>query len=230
MISENFFRQLHQRIAAFDLLCHAFYKAWSAGELSCDDLREYGRDYYHHVKAFPTYLAALSMRLEDSELRRALLNNLADEKGGDDPAHPEHAELWLDFVEGMGASRNLQPHQPPAEVAQLISFFHDLASQGAPEEALAAFYAYESQVPRLAKEKARGLREVYGADEKTCGYFTLHATADVHHAQVWRRQLGARLEANPEAAAKALASGEGAAKALWRALDGIETRRTLRAA
>jgi pyrroloquinoline-quinone synthase len=189
MTTEIFFQQLDARIAAFDLLCHPFYKAWSAGELSCDDLREYARDYYHHVKAFPTYLAELSMRLEDGELRRALLSNLADEKGGDDPANPEHAELWLDFVEGMGASRNLQPHQSPAEVAQLISFFHDLASQGAPEEALAAFYAYESQVPRVAKEKARGLREVYGADEKTCGYFTLHATADVYHSQVWRRQL-----------------------------------------
>ena len=230
MTSEDFFQKLDQRIEAFDLLCHPFYKAWSAGELSSDDLREYARDYYHHVKAFPTYLAELSMRLEDGELRRALLNNLADEKGGDDPANPEHAELWLDFVEGMGASRNLQPHRPPAEVADLISFFHDVASQGAPEEALAAFYAYESQVPRVAKEKARGLREMYGADEKTCGYFTLHATADVYHSQVWRRQLGARLEANPEAAAKALAAGEGAAKALWRALDGIETRRTLRAA
>ena len=230
MTSENFFRQLDQRIAAFDLLCHPFYKAWSAGELSRHDLRDYAWDYYHHVKAFPTYLAELSMRLEDGELRRGLLSNLADEKGGDDPANPEHAELWLDFVEGMGASRNSQPPQPPAEVAQLISFFHDLASQGAPEEALAAFYAYESQVPRVAKEKARGLREVYGADEKTCGYFTLHATADVYHSQVWRRQLGARLEADPEAAAKALAAGDGAAKASWRALDGIETRRTLRAA
>jgi pyrroloquinoline-quinone synthase len=230
MTSENFFQQLDERISAFDLLCHPFYKAWSEGELSRDDLRDYARDYYHHVKAFPTYLAELSMRLEDGELRRALLSNLADEKGGDDPANPEHAELWLDFVEGMGASRNLQPPRPPAEVAQLISFFHDLAGQGAPEEALAAFYAYESQVPRVAKEKAGGLREMYGADEKTCGYFTLHALADVRHAQVWRRQLGACLEANPEAAEKALAAGEAAAKALWRALDGIETRRTLRAA
>jgi pyrroloquinoline-quinone synthase len=230
MTSENFFRQLDQRIAAFDLVCHPFYKAWSAGELLCDDLREYARDYYHHVKAFPTYLAELSMRLEDGELRRALLSNLADEKGGDDPANPEHAELWLDFVEGMGASRNSQPPQPPAEVAQLISFFHDLASQGAPEEALAAFYAYESQVPRVAKEKARGLREMYGADEKTCGYFTLHALADVRHAQVWRRQLGVCLEASPDVAEKSLAAGEGAAKALWRALDGIQSRRTVRAA
>src|SRR5690348_3614404 len=109
MTTQEFFHQLDARIAKFDLLCHPFYKAWSAGELSRDDLREYACDYYHHVKAFPTYLAAFSMRLEEGDLRRAALANLADEKGWDDSAgrNPEHAELWLDFVEGMGASREV---------------------------------------------------------------------------------------------------------------------------
>ena len=69
------------------------------------------------------------------------------------------------------------------EIRQLIRHFHQVASEGTPEEALAAFYAYESQVPRIAKEKERGLREMYGADDKTCGYFSLHATADVYHSQ-----------------------------------------------
>lgn len=230
MRTETFFQQLDARIAQFDLLSHPFYKAWSAGELSRQDLREYAQDYYHHVKAFPTYLEELSMRLPEGELRRAVLENLADEKGGEAPTNPEHAALWLDFVEGMGSRCDLRTHQAVAEVRQLISFFHDIAGEGAPEEALAAFYVYESQVPRVAKEKARGLREMYGADEKTCGYFTLHATADVYHAQVWRQQLGARVEASPEAGERALAAGENAARTLWRALDGIERRRTTRAA
>jgi pyrroloquinoline-quinone synthase len=230
MSTDNFFQELDARVAQFDLLSHPFYKAWSAGELSHGDLREYARDYYHHVKAFPAYLSAFSIRLDESELRRAVLANMADEKGGNSPENPEHAELWLDFVEGIGSSRDLRSHQPLTEVRQLTSFFHDLASQGAPEEALAAFYAYESQVPRLAKEKARGLREMYGADEKTCGYFTLHAVADVYHARVWCEQLATRLQASPEGAGKALAAGESAAKALWRALDGIEAQRTARAA
>jgi len=230
MPTESFFQQLDARIARFDLLGHPFYKAWSAGELSGNDLREYARDYYHHVRAFPTYLAELSMRLEEGELRRAVLDNLAEERGGKDSANPEHAELWLDFAEGMGARREMRAEESPAEVKQLLWFFHDVASDGTPAEALAAFYAYESQVPRVAKEKARGLREMYGADEKTCGYFILHSTADVYHAQVWRQQLEARLEARPAEAAKALAAGEGAAKALWRTLNGFEGRRTAKAA
>jgi pyrroloquinoline-quinone synthase len=231
--SKEFFEQLDARIARHDLLCHPFYKAWSAGELTRDDLQEYAQDYYHHVEAFPSYLAELGIRLEEGELRRAVLANLCDEKGGEDvfgePA-AAHSELWLDFVEGMGAGREMRGHEPVAEVRELTAFFHRVASEGTPEEALAAFYAYESQVPRVAAEKARGLQEMYGADEKTCGYFTLHTTADVYHSRVWREQLGKRVEANARSAEKALAAGEAAAKALWHALDGIESRRMAKAA
>jgi pyrroloquinoline-quinone synthase len=233
MTTKEFFQQLDARIAKHDLLCHPFYKAWAAGTLTRDDLREYARDYYHHVEAFPTYLAELGIRLEDGELRRAVLANMSDEKGVEDlfgePATP-HSELWLDFVEGMGASRDLRGHQPLDEIKDLMASFHGVAETGTVEEALAAFYAYESQVPRVAQEKARGLQQMYGADEKTCGYFTLHTTADVYHSQVWRQQLGKRLEANPQTAEKTLAAGERAAKALWRALDGIEARRMARVA
>ncbi len=228
MTTQEFFDQLDARIAQYDLLCHPFYKAWSAGELSREDLREYALDYYHHVEAFPSYLAELGIRLEDGELRRAVLANLCDEKGGENAfGQPErsHAVLWLDFAEGMGARRSRFAHEPVSEIKGLMKFFHDVASEGTPAEALAAFYAYESQVPRIAAEKARGLRETYGADEKTCAYFTLHTTADVYHSRVWRDQLGKRVAAHPAEAEKALAAGENAAKALWRALDGIEARR-----
>lgn len=231
MTTEQFFEQLETRIAKYDLLCHPFYKAWSAGELMRDDLREYAQDYYHHVEAFPSYLAELGIRLDEGELRRAVLTNMADEKGMHAAGEStSHSELWLDFAEGMGAKRNLRRHSPVPEVKQLTAFFHRVASEGTPEEALAAFYAYESQVPRVANEKARGLREMYGADERATAYFTLHTTADVYHSQIWRQQLGKQLESHPEMAEKALAAGENAAKALWNALDGIEARRLAKAA
>jgi pyrroloquinoline-quinone synthase len=228
MTNEQFFEELDTRIAKYDLLCHPFYQAWSAGELTREDLREYARDYYHHVEAFPIYLAELGIRLDESELRQAVLANMADEKGMADALgeeSPAHSEMWLDFAEGMGAKRDMREHRPVPEITELTTFFHRVASEGSAEEALAAFYAYESQVPRVAKEKARGLREMYGADERVTAYFTLHTTADVFHSQVWRRQLGKRVEANPQMAEKALAAGENAAKALWHALDGIEARR-----
>jgi pyrroloquinoline-quinone synthase len=71
---------------------------------------------------------------------------------------------------------------------------------------------------------------MYGADDKTCGYFTLHATADVYHSQVWRKQLEKRITADPQAAQAALDAAENTAKLLWQALDGIEAGRTASAA
>ena len=228
MNTAEFFEELEARIAKYDLLCHPFYQAWSAGELTRDDLREYAQDYFVHVEAFPSYLAALGLRLEDGELRRAVLANMCDEKGVEGRPGREsvpHSELWLDFAEGMGSSRNLEWHNPVPEMRQLVRHFHRVAGEGTPEEALAAFYAYESQVPRIAEEKERGLREMYGADHKTCGYFSLHAEADVYHSRVWRNQLEKRVQANPKAADAALDAAENAARMLWKALDGIEARR-----
>jgi len=228
MNTTQFFEQLEASIARYDLLCHPFYKAWAAGELTRDDLREYACHYYHHVEAFPRYLAEFALRLDESELRRAVLANMCDEKGaagGSGKDSAPHAELWLDFAESMGARRDMRRHLPVAEVRELIRYFHSVASEGTPEEALAAFYVYESQVPRIAKEKERGLREMYGADDKTCGYFSLHATADVHHSNVWREQLESRIAANPEAVQGALDAAENTAKLLWQALDGIEAAR-----
>ena len=232
METKAFLSLLEERIRKYDLLCHPFYKAWSSGQLTRDDLREYAEDYYHHVEAFPTYLAELGIRLEEGELWRAVLANMTDEKGGEDSfGEPERSQsaLWLDFVQGMGGGR-LTRRKPVPEIRELVSWFHRVASEGTVEEALAAFYAYESQVPRIAQEKERGLRDLYGADERTRAYFTLHTTADVVHSQVWRKQLEKRIKANPPAAEKALAAAEGAAKALWKVLDGMEARRLAGAA
>ena len=232
MNTTQFFDRLEASIARYDLLCHPFYKAWSAGELTRDDLREYARQYYHHVESFPCYLAELALRLDEGELRRAVLANMCDENGaaGSGSDAVPHSELWLDFAEGLGARRDMRGHKPLPEINSLIRHFHRVASEGTPEEALAAFYVYESQVPRVAKEKERGLREMYGADDKTCGYFALHATADIHHSNVWRKQLENRITANPEAAEEALDAAEVTARMLWQALDGIEAARMAYAA
>ncbi|MGO9541888.1 MAG: TenA family transcriptional regulator [Terriglobales bacterium] len=218
---------LEERIHRYDLLSHPFYKAWSGGELTEEDLRTYAESYYPHIEAFPGYLAQFGIRLEEGELRRAVLANMTDEKGGEDSfGEPErsHSELWLDFVEGVGGNR-VPKRRAVGEVRKLIAWFQRVAGEATPEEALAAFYVYESQIPRLAQEKDRALREFYRADAKTRSYFTLHSTSVAHHARVWRDQLEKRVKANPKTAEKVLAAGEGAAELLWAVMDGFAARR-----
>jgi pyrroloquinoline-quinone synthase len=227
----DFFQALESRIAPYDLLTHSFYRAWTAGELTANDLREYAAEYWHHVSAFPTYLSALHSRLEDAELRRTVLRNLVDEEGIDSPDRKPHSELWMDFANGMGASddavrqRELQP-----ESKALIGTFFKLIQQENAAVGLAALYAYESRVPAIAAQKAAGLCDHYKADAKTCRYFTVHETADVHHAEVWKQAITKELERDPASADRALDAAETAAKALWDALDGVERLRMQRMA
>lgn len=219
---ESVLHELQARIAKHDLLCHPYYQAWSAGTLTRKDLSAYAGDYYHHVAAFPAYLSAFHARLEDGEMRRAVLRNLADEE----IEGRAHSDLWLDFAEGMGASPGaVRTSQPIGAVRDAVAWFRNIAATGSRAETLAAFYAYESQVPRIAETKSKGLKELYGADRKTCGYFDLHKYADVEHSRVWGDLLAAELEAHPEQREAALQAAENAAKVLWQVLDGMEARR-----
>jgi pyrroloquinoline-quinone synthase len=227
----GFWSRFEERVAPFNLLQHPFYQAWSKGELTREDLREYAGEYWHHVSAFPTYLSALHSQLPDAELRREVLRNLADEEGVDAATARPHSELWMDFAVAMGASRDevvgraVQP-----EMTALLATFRELMQEGAVPKtgaaaAMAALYAYESKVPAIAKTKAEGLAEHYATEGTAARYFTLHQTADVHHSSVWRELIDRELAASPEAEEAALAAGERAAKALWVALDGVERQR-----
>jgi len=226
MQAQQFFEELDRRVAKYDLLCHPFYQSWSAGKLTGDDLRNYSADYYHHVAAFPTYLSTLHARLEDGALRRAVLRNLAEEE----IEGPTHSELWLDFAEAYGNDRAATKRQmASAAVAELVATFRGIAAEGTPIAALAAFYAYESQVPRVAEFKEKGLRKYYGGGDKACRYFWLHKTADLQHSGVWREQLKQLIASSPDSGEEALQAAEKAAEALWKALDGFEAERQRRA-
>jgi pyrroloquinoline-quinone synthase len=224
-----FWTSFEERTAPYNLLLHPFYQAWSRGDLNGDDLREYAAEYWHHVSAFPTYLSALHSRLPDAEPRREVLRNLAEEEGTDSSLARPHSDLWMDFAEGMGATRSdVESHTVQPEMMALINTFRSAMTDPTPAAAFAALYAYESKVPAIAVTKAIGLAEHYNADTATARYFTLHQTADVAHASVWRELINQQIANDPAAAEAALASGERAAQALWTALDGVERQRLAR--
>lgn len=228
MSADSFFETLEARIAPFDLLKHPFYQAWSVGELTSTDLKEYASEYWHVVSAFPTYLSELHAQLPDQPLRRTVLMNLLDEEGiGSRDARP-HSDLWMDFATGMGATATeVRERGLNAETLALIATFRQMMRQS-PVTALAALYAYESRVPEIARTKAEGLAAHYNAGDATRRYFTLHQKADVFHAKVWREALTEQIADNPASETSEMAAcdaAETAARSLWSALDGIERNR-----
>jgi len=224
----GFWSRFEERVAPYNLLQHPFYQAWSKGELTRIDLREYASEYWHHVSAFPTYLSALHSRLPDGETRREVLRNLVEEEGVDSATARPHSDLWMDFATGMGVSRSdVQGRAVQPEMTSLIATFRGLMQEQKASSAMAALYAYESKVPEISSTKAKGLAQHYATDGATARYFKVHETADVAHASVWRELIDKELATgSSEDEQAALDAGERAAKALWFALDGVERRRT----
>ncbi len=57
---------------------------------------------------------------------------------------------------------------------------------------VAAVYAYEAQVPRVAQAKIDGLRANYGIEDRPAlSFFEVHAALDVEHSAAERAIVGA---------------------------------------
>lgn len=224
----SFWAEMDSTIAKFDILCHPFYVAWSKGELTHADLKMYATEYYRHIEAFPEYLEALEKRLPEGRARAVIAENREDELGALASDKRPHSDLWLDFAEGMGADvEEVKAHEPMSNVKSLIERFRKVSKEGSTIEALSSFYAYESQIPRVAKEKAIGLKQRYGASPSTYKYFSVHATADIEHTKDWRELISEEIEASPEQAEAAVRTAESFAKAIWQVLDQVQSRRDM---
>ena len=189
---------IDRRIAERHLLLHPFYQCWTSGELSREALGDYAAQYYHHVAAFPTYLSAVHANTEEQTTRRQILANLIDEEAGD----PNHPELWLRFAEGVGVTRqHVQQIELWAETRNLIRAFRSVCREGSTAEGLATLYAYESQVPTVAKSKIDGLKRFYKIDSpRALAYFEVHIQADERHTTTERSLLAHYLGAGNAAA------------------------------
>ncbi len=178
----TFVESIDAQIAAKHLLSHPWYQAWTKGELTKEGLADYAANYYHHVKAFPTYLSALHSHTEDAETRRHLLQNLVDEEAG----HPNHPDLWKSFALSLGVTEEeLANHKASPAMDDMIARFKDICLNGSVAEGIAALYAYESQIPAVSESKICGLKEHYGMQNpRDWYYFTVHIEADKEHAAV----------------------------------------------
>src|SRR6478672_10050468 len=203
---------IDQAVAARAMLSHPFYQAWTEGRLPIETLRDYARQYFHHVEAFPRAVSAVHSSCPDRDGRRMLAENLAEEEGLE-AGKQDHATLWLMFARGLGDNEDgVRAQELNGETQALIDTFRRLSRQSY-AAGLGALYAYESQFPGVATAKIEGLTDRYGIkDEETLRFFRVHEGADVEHSAVCRELLD-RLPDGEKA--EAVAAGEELAGALW---------------
>ena len=217
-VSSQFAADLQAAIMDYAMLKHPFYVAWTEGKLPREVLAEYAKQYYAHVRAFPTYVSAVHSRCEDLSVRQQLLENLIEEERGEE----NHPELWLRFAESLGVVRDdVRAAELLPSTRDSVSRLQSLTQSPDYREGLAALLAYESQIPEVAQTKREGLKDFYGIeDERAVSFFRVHESIDVLHQQVEKQILAERCQ-NPAEQDRAIASAREAAKALWSFLDGV---------
>ncbi len=182
-------------IARWNLLEHPFYKAWSAGTLPLDSLRDYAQEYGAFIRELP-----IAWRTQKDE-------HTAQEE-------EEHIELWAKFAESLGVS--ISTAERP-NVRNLVMVARELFSD--PVTALGALYAFEAQQPSTASSKLEGLKRYYQLPDIAYAYFEIHSS-NHHEAE----KILDRIEKlNPEDQERALYACETMCQALWKALDDFLT-------
>jgi pyrroloquinoline-quinone synthase len=211
--------RLDAAIAEKSLLKHPFYQDWQAGKLSREALQLYAAQYYRHVEAFPKHLRVLAARTE-GQIRDTVMENLAEEEN---PAGP-HPKLWRDFAAAVGVGKDDITCCPALPGTQaVVAKFREICSERPVSEAVAALYAYESQVPEIATTKIEGLRHFYGVTlPEGLAYFTVHEEADKAHRAAWRGWLE---EHASDESDEILATANEALDALWGALDAVHCKK-----
>jgi pyrroloquinoline quinone (PQQ) biosynthesis protein C len=202
-VTERTWSRIEDARERWNVLRHPFYRRWSAGELSADELARYSGQYRHAVEA----IAAVSEATAAAAPERADLRRHADEER-------EHVELWDGFVRAAGGDVADPPTPETDECVRTWSADRGLAGR------LVTLYAIESGQPEISRIKREGLVERYGfGDGDGTAYFSLHERRDTEHA-AQARELLSQLASDDDQDGL-VAAAEAAFRGNWRLLDGV---------
>src|SRR5713226_4941895 len=123
------------------LLKHPFYQMWSEGKLTADHLQGYIKEYFQLVIAVPEFVRNIQGLTNDSSLESELA----------------HIEAWMRFAISMGVSREkLLNYAPTCKTTEAVLTLNSLTKLSF-EEAAAAMYGYEKELPKISTSKINGL-------------------------------------------------------------------------
>jgi pyrroloquinoline-quinone synthase len=172
---------------------------WSEGKLTINHLQGYSKEYFQLVKVVPKFVENIFNVITDPSLKRAVGQNLKEES--------EHIEPWIMFSTAMGIQRNdLASYKGENETNMAVSTLSQLTERSL-EEAVAAMYAYEKELPKISRSKIDGLKKFYGVQSnEATKYLEIHEEVDLRHSEVWKNILKTIPEEKQECALNAAIS------------------------
>ncbi len=198
----DFFDRIEAARSRWNVLEHSFYRRWSAGDLSREELAVYAGEYRHAVQALADGLSQAAQGADPS-----IAEHAAEEA--------EHVALWDQFAQAVSGDTEREPRAETRACVESWTAGRDTL------EGLVAAYAIESGQPAISQTKLDGLRKHYGMDEgPATEYFTVHAERDHEHAAETRTLIEECLDGADHD--RLLEVAEGALRGNWQLLDGVE--------
>src|SRR5438128_9778766 len=102
--------ELRRTADRWDLLTHSFYRRWTRGELSREELQDYACQYHLVVSAMPRWLSDAANR--DVAHRDVLAAHARDEAA--------HIKLWADFALAVGVMPDELDRTVPNEATRAL--------------------------------------------------------------------------------------------------------------
>ena len=171
--------KIDQEVEKKSLLKHPFYKMWSNGELSINQLQGYSLEYFQLVKVVPEMVNNIKLKMQGSKLKSIIEESRKEESS--------HIDPWIRFATSLGVQRqNLLNYVCGENTNNAISSLVKLTEDSI-DEGICAMYAYELDLPNISRSKIEGLHEFYNMfNADSTNYFEIHQEADIRHAEIWR--------------------------------------------
>lgn len=146
----------------YDLLEHPFYKAWTDGKITQDQLSQYAASYAEFIGMVPMFWKKV---IDYFDIKENQYLKIVKEEIW-------HISLWERWTQKLPAS----PQFPAMD--DLIEEFESMT----PSQLLGALYAFESQQPKVAELKKECLKQFYGFSDEELIYFHEHVKEEEHIA------------------------------------------------
>lgn len=144
------------------LLDHPFYRAWTKGEITRDQLGAYHRSYAEFIRQVPVYWERVVLAFDEQAPGGREI--VAEERS--------HIALWEEWGEDFPATGTAPG------MSDVCREFDRLT----PSQLLGALHAFEVQQPEVARTKRDGLLRFYGFRGEQLRYFDEHENEAKHIA------------------------------------------------
>src|SRR5206468_1517005 len=145
--------KIDQEVEKKSLLKHPFYKMWSNGELSLNQLQGYSLEYFQLVKVVPEMVNNIKLKMQGSKLKSIIEESHKEESS--------HIDPWIRFATSLGVQKqDLLNYVCGENTKNAVSSLVELTEDSI-DEGICAMYAYELDLPNISRSKIEGLHEYY---------------------------------------------------------------------